>query len=398
MSEAYEVGITLALQDGVSAGIQLIQRDLALLDRAIAATSQSLTALGGKAGGPKTAPALPALAGSVANELNNTAKFVPSSMNDTTATVLDTDSASASPAVAPAQASPPGSPTRPISKQAADVGLAGPADSGLAQRPAAPAGTTAIANAPTATTQATATSRASEAATPNEQAEAALRPQTSVAPVETTQVFFPTKPDRRIGPVLPRQLSPGVTDDPGAVAAPVPARREPPTATVSAARSAAPLEKVNKLDSRAAAKQSPEFDAANSSSSRVNPSAPQVRSSSMATLAPSTGQPPRRGPAPSPSPRYSPTSIAPEPQEQTARLPGSEPKRDGGQQALGGAAAPAPAAAQAITMQGDIIIDGMRLGRWLTNAMARQASRPPSGPVAPDPRQTPLWSGQAQGF
>ena len=79
-------------------------------------------------------------------------------------------------------------------------------------------------------------------------------------------------------------------------------------------------------------------------------------------------------------------------------MPTSEPTRDGGQQALGGAAAPAPAATPAITMQGDIIIDGMRLGRWLTNAMARQASRPPSGPVAPDPRQTPLWSGQAQGF
>jgi len=45
MTEAYEIGITLALQDGVSDGIAIIRRDLAALDRAIAATSANLAHL-----------------------------------------------------------------------------------------------------------------------------------------------------------------------------------------------------------------------------------------------------------------------------------------------------------------------------------------------------------------
>jgi hypothetical protein len=49
-------------------------------------------------------------------------------------------------------------------------------------------------------------------------------------------------------------------------------------------------------------------------------------------------------------------------------------------------------------MQGDIILDGARVGRWMTSSLARQAARPPAGPTGPDPRQTPLWAGQAQGF
>ena len=50
MLEAYEVGISLALQDGVSDGIALIRRDLAALDRAIAATSQNLAQSTGAVG------------------------------------------------------------------------------------------------------------------------------------------------------------------------------------------------------------------------------------------------------------------------------------------------------------------------------------------------------------
>ena len=45
MAEAYEIGISLALEDGVSAGIAAIRRDLSLLDRAIAVTSNHLTEL-----------------------------------------------------------------------------------------------------------------------------------------------------------------------------------------------------------------------------------------------------------------------------------------------------------------------------------------------------------------
>ncbi len=60
--------------------------------------------------------------------------------------------------------------------------------------------------------------------------------------------------------------------------------------------------------------------------------------------------------------------------------------------------APPPQSQQPMTLQGDVILDGARVGRWMTSTLARQAARPPAGPTGPDPRQTPLWSGQAQGF
>ena len=45
MIEAYEIGIKLALQDGVSGGIAAIRRDLGALDQAIARTALRLEAL-----------------------------------------------------------------------------------------------------------------------------------------------------------------------------------------------------------------------------------------------------------------------------------------------------------------------------------------------------------------
>lgn len=42
MIDAYEIGIQLALQDGVSAGLEVISRELAEVDRAVAATSAGL--------------------------------------------------------------------------------------------------------------------------------------------------------------------------------------------------------------------------------------------------------------------------------------------------------------------------------------------------------------------
>ncbi len=56
MIEAYEIGISLTLQDGVSDGIALIQRDLAALDRAIAATAINLANLQSAAGVQLAAP------------------------------------------------------------------------------------------------------------------------------------------------------------------------------------------------------------------------------------------------------------------------------------------------------------------------------------------------------
>ena len=398
MPEAYEVGITLALQDGVSAGIQLIQRDLALLDRAIAATSQNLNALGGKAGGLKSAPAMQASPGSAADQLGSTSKSGRSSAGENAETGQEMGNDLASPTVLPAQ----GILTEPmagaVARQAADPGLIGSAYSGSTQRAASPVEQTGSATAQSAPSAANPTSLAPPAVAPPGQTETTVSPSRSVAPVETVQVPLPPDPQRRIGPVLPSQLPPRSQDDPDAITAPIPALRDPAPLTPSAATSAAPVETVSNPDSRAAAKRGSGIDLVNSSVNRAAAPAPQVQPGTLPAPPSTTSQPQARQSTASPSLRYLPSSMAPEAPEQRATMPLSEPKRDGGQQSQGGAVAPAAATPQAMTMQGDIIIDGMRLGRWMTNAMARQASRPASGPVAPDPRQTPLWSGQAQGF
>ncbi|WP_216851195.1 hypothetical protein [Acidisphaera sp. L21] len=88
----------------------------------------------------------------------------------------------------------------------------------------------------------------------------------------------------------------------------------------------------------------------------------------------------------------SPPPGAPTYQPPSAR-PAASP-----QQPAAASFAPPPQQAAPITLQGDIVLDGARVGRWMTSSLARQASRPAAGPTGPDPRQTPLWSGQAQGF
>ncbi len=45
MIDAYTIGITIALEDGVSAGVATIKQDLLALDRAIQATTAGLLAL-----------------------------------------------------------------------------------------------------------------------------------------------------------------------------------------------------------------------------------------------------------------------------------------------------------------------------------------------------------------
>lgn len=47
--------------------------------------------------------------------------------------------------------------------------------------------------------------------------------------------------------------------------------------------------------------------------------------------------------------------------------------------------------------QGDVFLDGMRMGRWMTEHLARQAGRPPAGGSAFDPRMGIAWTGMQQG-
>jgi hypothetical protein len=49
-------------------------------------------------------------------------------------------------------------------------------------------------------------------------------------------------------------------------------------------------------------------------------------------------------------------------------------------------------------MQGDVYLDGTRMGRWIADRLAREAGRPAGGGTAFDPRMGVAWPGSLQGF
>jgi hypothetical protein len=82
-------------------------------------------------------------------------------------------------------------------------------------------------------------------------------------------------------------------------------------------------------------------------------------------------------------------SAAPLPSAPSAAMPPSAPQTSG-------LAAAAPLGAAENTrgpMEGDVVLDGERVGRWFTNHLAREASRPPSGYSGFDPRMGMIWPG-----
>ena len=59
--------------------------------------------------------------------------------------------------------------------------------------------------------------------------------------------------------------------------------------------------------------------------------------------------------------------------------------------------APPPPQATAGPSHGDVFLDGMRVGRWMSDNLAREATRPQAGSTAFDPRLGPTWPGTLQG-
>jgi hypothetical protein len=47
--------------------------------------------------------------------------------------------------------------------------------------------------------------------------------------------------------------------------------------------------------------------------------------------------------------------------------------------------------------EGDVYLDGTRIGRWMVDTLSRQAARPPAGRAAFDPRLGLAWPGTQQG-
>lgn len=56
-------------------------------------------------------------------------------------------------------------------------------------------------------------------------------------------------------------------------------------------------------------------------------------------------------------------------------------------------AAPPAATREQPTISGDVILDGQKVGRWMSDRMTRDAGRPPNGPTGFDPSRSPAWPG-----
>ena len=395
MPEAYEVGITLALQDGVSAGIQLIRRDLALLDRAIAATSQNLSRLQTQDAGPPVGlPVQPASPGATERE---SYKPREAEATSTDASFAEPDASRvAKPRSVSAALQGNSEDFRPAAALAT-VGTAAPQSrnvlaGGDIDAPEAPVHKSS-ANWPVKLANAT---TADPASLPGPAApKLANKPQTVVSSEVASAQGSPV--ERLIGPTAPRFVASDARDDSFGQTQSL-GQRARPVLTNGKAKSAAPSEEP------------------------VAPAALQSLAKRTSNRDQQLAPVPSRSPPPGSERRYEPHSfpsqrgagdMAVADRDMTPPFSRrAAPESSGSQSAVPATAldltqardpelsssAPPTQSSQSITLQGDIIIDGSRLGRWMTSSLARQASRPPSGPVGPDPRQTPLWSGQAQGF
>jgi len=298
MDDAYTIGIRLALDDGVSAGITAISGDLAMLDRAIAATIGSLsrlTAIGGDA------------THAAAAELQRFAR-----QSEQLVRVPQPPAADTSPA--PAQP-PRATDVFPPAKAFMTTTGAAPTTATPQRAPATPPPLPAVAAPPTAPPKLTApVVRILAPAPPT--ASSPIPVSTSPAPPALT-VFAPPRPHDRSAPPA---TAPSVEVQQHFVTNQAPAAALPPTSAPPAASApAAPIAGV--------------------------------------PIAPSVLMEPRM------------PSVAPPPSPQAATGPS----------------------------HGDVYLDGMRVGRWMSDNLAREAARPQAGGTAFDPRITPAWPGTLQG-
>jgi len=330
MVDAYEVGIRLALQDDVSAGLAIIHRELADVDRAIAATSAGLVQL--------------------IREAQASSKAVAG-----IARVVSRPAPSEDLAAAPAQAEqvPAKATERPVVEEPRSTAAAGP-------------------SAPSERTVAAQTSVAPAVETPSSS-------ESSAAPVSA-----PHRANVSDVPSLVINQHFSAAQEPGPTAAIAKTAMSPVRSAVQ------PQRRIDAL--RADPVQSP------AAAAPVLSDAPKPNGSliaSIGTAFPSlqrvteqniSGTADRLGLQPSPA--TEPHSAA-APWFRNDIRPAVQ--RQSMQQDR--AIAPQPTSRDQTEGSGGVVmLDGRLVGHWLSEQMARDASRPPSGTSFFDPRQSPAWT------
>jgi hypothetical protein len=308
MEDAYVIGIRLALENGVSAGIADIAADLARLDGAIAATTAHLQQLQSLSGGIELpVPRLPQTASRTSSPETGTTLPAPESSAATaTARSTDLSDARAAGAPRPAAISPP--PTVRILNQ------------------------TTLSAAP-APVDLPAEGKGGAAASPAGHAAAAPPVTTSAAPASPAGPPVPQPGDVRTPPIAPALAA---TFPPGR------ARQVSPPTGDAELRFRAPV------------------------SDPLLPPSPSMRSAAPPTPQATTAV--QREGVPQAAVAYPSVAAAPPPRESGTAPTG-----------------------------GDVYLDGTRMGRWVSDRLARDAGRPPAGATGFDPRLGPAWPGPMQG-
>lgn len=355
MIEAYEIGIKLALQDGVSEGIAAIRRDLGSLDQAIAQTALRLDQL--QRIGAQALTASRDQPGQAVPSLSARRPALP---------------------VTPSPLVEPEPMAAPVGVQAAT-----PAQSPLPRHPAEPAVVVAASRA--------------AAGEPGLVPPAAMPRPDAAAPAVATRLTPIMVDAARPSSVPPLPEQPTFTPPTGAVvmaSSPVaamprlttPILQTPDDWTQKGERpreptSARPAGLLSSIPEVATAPPRQPFvePAQRDRVRRIGHRHSETREVGMRDSAPAVVVPAARvATVPAKMPTFVSATPSMAPQASSSYAP--------------------PAASSQVketSMRGDVFLDGARVGRWMSEQMAREAGRPNTGPTGFDPRRSPAWPGAA---
>ncbi len=386
MIDAYTIGITLALNDGVSAGIAAIRRDLAALDGAIANSAAGLLALRRLAEqvSMPTTPALP-----VAPPREHSAK--PTS-------ALETPPAPPAPAVR--LKTPPAPPAPAVPQQTR-------APSPARDAPSPPA-------VPSVPSPQAVPGLATQDALPFQPPQSALAPptpapQAAPAPIPTPTTTTGDRLHRGAAPVSAAPPSPATPRQPLATPAQPNTRSADSPDYANVAKQMVALGPAPRSSNVPPTQQARPQPADFGRLARSAPSATQQDDAALERPVaselieiPTIAVPiPRLTVTPAASPVRHATEILSPASAAPIGSPGRTPTTPTGSAISDPLTASAmPSATQSPPLgrgMGVIYLEGQRLGRWFADEMADRAARPTAGFTGLDPRLSPTFPGAASG-